>query len=200
MSQLFCFRALKLGVDAVARRPCCVRAMNSAFFVFFNIGFCLICFFHVIRGTRHCTKQNANGTVDHDLWCRELVQRGRLQVQDPSGILKLGCPMANQRSSANWVMCRKTTKSPNYFPEGIVWLPIYGTACFQFPCNVILRSVFLKAQTKVNRQKWTLSKFCWTLAQAKRAQRSTKRKKDGNLYTMMWMLHALWLVVAHDRL
>ena len=37
---------------------------STSDFVFFKSEFV---FCHVIRGTRHCTKQNANGTVDHDL-------------------------------------------------------------------------------------------------------------------------------------
>ena len=65
-------RALKLGLDAVARRLWCVCAINSEFFCFFQhrILFCLnwnLFFCHVIRGTRRSTKQNANGTVHHDL-------------------------------------------------------------------------------------------------------------------------------------
>lgn len=69
MSQLFCFRALKLGLDAVAGRLWCVRAIKSEFFLLFSTpDFVLFksefVFCHVIRG--RCTKQNANGTVDHD--------------------------------------------------------------------------------------------------------------------------------------
>ena len=72
VSQLFCFRALKLGLDAVARRLWCVRAIKSEFFFcFFSTSHFVLfksefVFCHVIRGTRRYTKQNANGTVDHD--------------------------------------------------------------------------------------------------------------------------------------
>ena len=161
MSQLFCFRALKLGLEAVARRLWCLRAIKSEFFCFFQnrILFCLN------RKTLHKAKCEWYAQS-----CRELVQRCRRQVQDASGVLKLGGPMANQRSSANWVIVSKNDQVSQLFPRrrGIVWLPIYRTACYQFPCNVILRFVFFlrhKQRSDTENERWVC--FSGALAQAK---------------------------------